>query len=221
LFVTSGIPDGTAAMWWAGLEDVLSRRDQVVTERGTIDIRSVKAKRAAYSRIARDWELDKPERRYAAFCGLNKVDAQEVHRRHAISWDMLHALRHDPLVEIGAHSMTHARISSLSESDTLCEMVGSRERLQTQLGVPVRHFAFPFGRSGDCGPREFELARKAGFASAATTRKGLVRRDQDPFILPRNSLREGRIESIFGILANAEFHLTGMTGVAARIFGHV
>jgi hypothetical protein len=40
-----------------------------------------------------------------------------------------------------------------------------------RLGINVRHFAFPCGRSADCGPRDFELAREAVFARAATSRK--------------------------------------------------
>jgi peptidoglycan/xylan/chitin deacetylase (PgdA/CDA1 family) len=216
LFVTTGIPDGTLPLWGAGLEDVLSRRDRVVLENETIEVRTPEAKREAYARIEGAWDRNKPSERYAAFCALNDVDAAEMHRKHAISWDMLDTFRHDPLVEIGAHTVTHARISSLPPSDALAEIAESRKRLQKRLGVPVRHFAFPYGRSGDCGPRDFALAREAGFASAATTRKGLVRRNQDAFRLPRNTLVGAHRN-----LAMAELHLTGMTGLAARMLGRV
>src|SRR5690606_286961 len=116
------------------------------------------------------------------------VDPAEVYERHAITWDMLAALRDDPLVEIGAHTVSHARISSLTPEAALAEVAGCRARLTEKLGVAPRHFAFPYGRSGDCGPRDFDLVRRAGFASAATTRKGVVRSAQDPFRLPRNTI---------------------------------
>ncbi len=216
LFVATGIPDGTLPLWTAGLEDVLGRRDRVALEHTTLEVATPKAKREAYRRIAAEWDRAEPFRRYASFCALNGIDPSEMHRRHAISWDMLAALRQNPLVEIGAHSVTHARFSSLSAAEALAEIAGSRDRLQHRLGIPVRHFAFPYGRSGDCGPRDFELARTAGLASAATTRKGLVRRRQDVFSMPRNTLN-GRHRS----LTMAELHLTGMTGIAARMLGHV
>ena len=91
-------------------------------------------------------------------------------------------------------------------------MNGCAER----LGVVTRHFAFPYGRSGDCGPRDFELADEAGFGSAATTRKGLVRRGQNAFSLPRNTINGGHRS-----LAAMELHLTGLTGAAAKMMGRV
>jgi peptidoglycan/xylan/chitin deacetylase (PgdA/CDA1 family) len=120
------------------------------------------------------------------------------------------------LVEIGGHTVSHARISSLSAAEAFAEIDGGRRRLQERLGIEVRHFAFPFGRSGDCGPRDFDLVRDAGFASGATTRKGLVRHGQDAFRLPRNTLVGAHRH-----LALAELHLTGVTGVAARVLGRV
>lgn len=216
LYVTTGIPDATLPLVHAGLEDLLWRRERVVLDRETLELHGPKARRAAYARLAAEWERDDPARRYADFCARNGADPAEIHRRHAIDWDMLEALRHDPLVEIGAHTVRHARISTLSPVEALAEIVESRERLQDRLGIPVRHFAFPYGRSGDCGPRDFELARAAGFASAATTRKGLLRRKHNAFSLPRNTL-VGSHRS----LAVAELHLAGLTGVAARVAGRV
>lgn len=216
LFVTTGIPDGTLALWAAGLEDVLLHRHRVVFEDGAVDVDTAEAKRAAFEKIAASWDGPGAADRYSAFCEMNGIDIDAMHRKHAISWGMLESLRGDPLVEIGAHTVTHARISSLSAADALDELRGSRQRLIEKLGVETRHFAFPYGRSGDCGPRDFDLARKAGFTSAATTRKGLVRSGQEPFGLPRNTINGGHRS-----LAMMELHLTGVTGAAARMTGRV
>jgi peptidoglycan/xylan/chitin deacetylase (PgdA/CDA1 family) len=216
LFVTTGIPDGTLPMWGAGLEDTLLRRGRVIVDDETREVRTLEAKREAFAQIASAWDGPFVADHYAAFCRANGVDAQELHERHAMSWDMLKALSHDPLVEIGGHTVSHPRISSLSEQGAFDEVRGCRERLVEVLGVPVRHFAFPYGRSGDCGARDFDLARRAGFASAATTRKGVIRRQQDPFCLPRNTINGDQRN-----LAMMELHLTGATGVAARVLGRV
>jgi peptidoglycan/xylan/chitin deacetylase (PgdA/CDA1 family) len=216
LFVTTGIPDGTLPLWCAGLEDTLLRQDRVVVEDHSIDVTTPEAKRKAYAGIAQHWDGPNAADRYAAFCARNGIDVKTMHERHAISWDMLEELRHDPLVEIGAHGVMHDRISSLPPDAALAELKGSRERLMQKLGVAARHFAFPYGRSGDCGPRDFELARRAGFSSAATTRKGIIRRGQDAFSLPRNTLNGAHRN-----LTMIELHLTGFTGVAARMLGRV
>jgi peptidoglycan/xylan/chitin deacetylase (PgdA/CDA1 family) len=216
LFVTTGIPDGTLPLWPVGLEDVLRDRDRVFLEDQVITLSTPQVRRTAYQRIASTWDGPDAGRHYAKFCALNGIDIDAVHWKHAISWEMLEALARDPLIEIGAHTISHARVSSLAPAAAIAELEGSRARLNERLGIDVKHFAFPYGRSGDCGARDFALAREAGFQSAATTRKGLVRRGHDRFSLPRNTINGGHRS-----LAAMEMHLTGLTGTAARIAGRV
>jgi peptidoglycan/xylan/chitin deacetylase (PgdA/CDA1 family) len=216
LFVTTGIPDGTLPLWAAGLEDALLNSDSVITEHGVIALPDFAAKQAAFYRIADSWDGPQAADRYAAFCDRNGIDREAMHWKHAITWEMLEQLRDDPLVEIGGHTVTHARISALSPPGALGELKGCRDRLVDRLGVPSRHFAFPYGRSGDCGTRDFDIARDAGYASAATTRKGLVLHGQDPYALPRCTIN-GSDRNV----ATMELHLSGLTGVAARMTGRV
>ncbi len=216
LFVTTGIPDGTMPLWAAGLEEVLRIRDSVLLPEGPLAVATPEAKREAFVRLARAWDGSQAGARYAEFCRLNGIDEAVMHARHAISWEMLEALRDDPLVEIGGHTVSHARIASLDAEAAYGELAGCRERLRARLGCDARHFAFPYGRRGDCGPRDVALAREAGFASAATTRKGVVRAGQDAWTLPRNTLNGAHRNLLL-----TEAHLSGATGVAGRILGHV
>jgi peptidoglycan/xylan/chitin deacetylase (PgdA/CDA1 family) len=215
LFLTTGIPDGSLPMWGAGLEEILSERDSVVVDDDRLDVRTLEMKREAFKRIEAAWDGPLAGEKYAAFCESNGFDAREIYAKHAISWEMLDELKDDPLVEIGGHTVNHARISALPEDAALAEMAGCRARIGERLGVEARHFAFPYGRAMDAGARDFELAKRAGFASAATTRKGLFR-GGDRFSLPRNTLN-GAARS----LAMAEAHLTGISGLAARMLGRV
>lgn len=216
LFVTTGIPDGTLPLWWAGLEDALLERDRVRLGETTLALGTSDERRAAYHRIASSWDGPDAARHYAVFCALNDIDGEAMHWKHAISWEMLEELARDPLIEIGAHTVDHPRISSLEPSAVLAQLDDSRRRLNARLGIEVGHFAFPYGRAVDCGPRDFTLAEQAGFRSAATTRKGLLRPGQHEFSLPRNTINGGHRS-----LAAMEMHLTGLTGAAARIVGRV
>ncbi|CCD89073.1 putative Polysaccharide deacetylase [Bradyrhizobium sp. ORS 285] len=216
LFVTTGIPDGTLPLWAAGLEDALLNRDRLWIDGQQMALSSNEQRRALFAEVAARWDGPQAAGCYAAFCAANGMEIEAMHWKHAISWDMLEALARDPLVEIGAHTVSHARISSLSPEDALKELAGARLRLNARLGIDVKHFAFPYGRAADCGPRDFALAREAGFASAATTRKGLVHAGQDAFSIPRNTMN-GAHRS----LAAMELHLTGLSGTAARVMGRV
>jgi peptidoglycan/xylan/chitin deacetylase (PgdA/CDA1 family) len=54
----------------------------------------------------------------------------------------------------------------------------------------VLHFAYPYGDRVAAGPREFALAKAAGFKTAVTTRPGMIFPEsaEYPTALPRVSL---------------------------------
>jgi peptidoglycan/xylan/chitin deacetylase (PgdA/CDA1 family) len=216
LFVTTGIPDGSLSLGWAGLETILAQRNIVLFNNEAINVSTPSAKRRWFAKITQVWEQGDFDHGYAEFCQINRADLDELRTAHAITWEMLDSFRGDPLVEIGSHTTSHPRLCALSAEGARRELAASRDRLQSQLGVECRHFAFPYGRSGDCGARDFNLARKAGFASASTTRKGLVRRNQDVFRLPRNTLN-GAYQSMTYLNAL----LSGAAGFAAEVLGRV
>ena len=53
-------------------------------------------------------------------------------------------------------------------------MATSRARIEDVLQRPVVHFAYPYGDRIAAGPREFAIARAAGFKTAVTTRPGMM-----------------------------------------------
>jgi peptidoglycan/xylan/chitin deacetylase (PgdA/CDA1 family) len=218
LFVTTGMPDDTLCLWEAGLETILAENTTLAVPDGAgstvLQLQNASQRREAFTMLRATWEKMHPEQIYYQLCALNGYDPAELRARHAISWQMLKSLRHNPFVELGAHTMRHPHVSTLSETDALFEIKGSRTRLEAKLGVEIRHFAFPFGRAADCGPRDFALAREAGFTSAATTRKGLLRQSKafDPYALPRNTLNGAHRRT-----EQAALHLSGLSGLASRL----
>ncbi len=217
VMVTTGIPDRTLTLSRAGLESIIANKRIIRCKEGVADVFTQEAKHRLYRRLAGDWEQQGDfDREYRHFCTLNGAGPAELDSEHAITWEMLESLRDDPLVEIGAHTVSHPRISALSEPEARSELYGCRSRLQTRLGIDCDHFAFPYGRSGDCGEREFALANEVGFTSAATTRKGLLLPGQDAFSIPRNTIN-GAFQSITYVNAL----LSGMAGFGARVLRRV
>lgn len=89
-------------------------------------------------------------------------------------------------VEIGAHTMSHAILSVLSDSDAEREIQQSRSVLESISGKKVVAFAYPNGRPGeDFGPRDRRLVGALGFKYAVTTANGVATSATDPFELPR------------------------------------
>ncbi len=88
------------------------------------------------------------------------------------------------LVGIGAHTVRHPSLPSLTPESQLREMAESRRACEDWTGRSVEHFAYPFGHYDRSS---LAAARAAGFRSACATTPGVVRPGSDPFRLARIS----------------------------------
>jgi peptidoglycan/xylan/chitin deacetylase (PgdA/CDA1 family) len=85
-------------------------------------------------------------------------------------------------MEVGSHSCSHPRLHELPGDAALHEIAESRAALRNMLGVPIEHFAYPFGHfTADT----VELVRRAGYLSAVTVLPGLAYASADRLRLPR------------------------------------
>lgn len=85
-------------------------------------------------------------------------------------------------MEVGSHTLSHARLSAIPEAQAREQIEGSRKELEALLGEPVTAFCYPYGAE-NASVRE--LVRNAGYTNATTTAGGLAHSGDDPFGLPR------------------------------------
>jgi peptidoglycan/xylan/chitin deacetylase (PgdA/CDA1 family) len=198
VYVVSDFAQGTGKLWWIALERVIakaSRIDIAIGENATrMDVRTPAAKQAAFERL-RPWLRALPadqdiRREIGALCARHGVDETAVSRDLCMSWDELKPFAGDPLVTIGAHTMTHCNLGKQTETIANQEMATSRSRIEDLLQCPIEHFAYPYGDKTAASAREFALARNAGFKTAVTTRPGMIFRETADHLtaLPRVSL---------------------------------
>ena len=108
----------------------------------------------------------------------------------ALTPEQLTILDRSDFVTIGAHTMTHALLSSVSAEEQEEEIRGSKTALEEMLGHPVSTFAYPFGARGDYNGASVSAVRNTGFALACANFPGVVWRRTDPFQLPRLLVRD-------------------------------
>lgn len=87
----------------------------------------------------------------------------------AILVDDLPRLLAPGLVDVQSHSITHRRLTLLSDEELREEITGSRTRLAEHVPMPTS-FCYP---AGIYGPREVEAVYDAGYRAGLTTRPGL------------------------------------------------
>lgn len=178
VYVTTSFPDGEAVLWWQAIEQLLLDHDQIKLADGRmLACRTSQEKldafvslRAAIMALPSDRMGD----RVNALFAQAKFDWKQLCTTHALQWDEVCQMARDPLVTIGAHTVSHPVLSSLSAEHACAEMSDSRDRIQACIGAPVTHFCYPFGSRHEVGTREFKMACKLGFKTATTTRWGNI-----------------------------------------------
>jgi peptidoglycan/xylan/chitin deacetylase (PgdA/CDA1 family) len=91
-------------------------------------------------------------------------------------------------IEVGAHSLTHARLTEVAPEQLVGEVVGCCDRLEAAGLTRPRVFAYPYGAQD---ASVVAAVREAGLRAAFITESGLVGPKSDRFRLPRMELRRG------------------------------
>lgn len=85
-------------------------------------------------------------------------------------------------MEIGAHTITHPRLTQCPDHQLRNEIYASKADLEDRVGVEINQFCYPYG---DVDDRVADMTRSAGYAAATTTRRGRAVPGTDPWRLPR------------------------------------
>jgi len=182
VYVATSFPDRLGELWWLALEAVIARNDHIGLQIGgrnrTFDCRTVAEKRALFDEVywwmrARPTEAEmRAVIRELAAC--YHVDIAAFCAELCMDWEELERLAADPLVTIGAHTVSHPMLAKLPAEAVRSEMDMSRSIIEAALSVRPQHLSYPIGDRTSAGPREFAIAAELGFKTAVTTRPGVL-----------------------------------------------
>jgi peptidoglycan/xylan/chitin deacetylase (PgdA/CDA1 family) len=109
-------------------------------------------------------------------------------RNLMMSWDQIREMSGGG-IEFGGHTMNHPILTRLPVEQAKREIVGSKERIEQELGKAVLGFAYPNGSKNDFN-REIERATaEAGYRTGFTLLNGPLHRREvkrNPFAIRRN-----------------------------------
>jgi peptidoglycan/xylan/chitin deacetylase (PgdA/CDA1 family) len=127
-----------------------------------------------------------------------------------LDWDGVRALARRN-VTIGAHAHWHWALHENEGSDVLrFQAEEPRRRIEAELGMACRYFAYPFGNRNDVSGVAWRAVRNAGYSHAFTTMSGTLKAAQNPWLLPRYglALRERNLPAMFPLLRLANRRLS-------------
>lgn len=192
VFVVSGYVGSGRRFWWDELE-------RICTSPATLPERLELATRGS----SRAWDVDAGADRRPLFRELRELlgGLEEDEREDALAqlqvWanpapgegeletlsaDQLRELHRSGLVDIGAHTVTHPRLTDLPSEHQLDEIRGSVRQLAEYIDRGVTLFSYPFGAHDET---TVACAREAELACACTTESRGIDSTTDPYRLPR------------------------------------
>ncbi len=182
VYITAGLIERQFPYWGRILETLFKTQDQLAFNYGGTEFQYLENQTyedklrnfTAFMKVVH-FDRDRAQERVQAIGEKFGIDQYHLLDQDALNLDELKKLAASPLVTIGAHTVNHANLSSLDEMAAFHEMTDSKRYLETHLGKPISHFAYPFGDRLAVSTRELALAEKAGFVTSTTTQPGTLK----------------------------------------------
>ena len=176
VFVASGSLDSPSEFWWDDLERILLQ-PRKLPKRLQLHIQG-----RSY-----EWTIINSDEREIAYMKIHQIlqplraSERDPVINHLIDWaevdpkgrpkyrplttDELIELAQSEFIDIGAHTVTHPLLSTLSPEDQFAEIVNSRKQLENILGRRVNAFSYPYG---DFSAETAGIIAAADFVAALT-----------------------------------------------------
>ena len=103
-------------------------------------------------------------------------------RADLLSADEIKALDNSGRIEIGGHTLSHAKLDELSPTEQRREIIENKAQLEKILGHPIISFAYPYGNINESAKSE---VKDAGYRFAVATDSGPRQMHEDPFQIRR------------------------------------
>lgn len=191
IYLTTSFMDRSVDIWWYALEKALTHIESVrfSEESEPTVLSSILDRSRAFRQLRNLYLVASTDQRQRILRNVVGSSYREILKDLAnsmtMSWENVRTLAKDPLVTIGAHTISHPALSLLQPEEAEREILESKELIERILGQPVNHFAYPFGSRMEASEREYRLTEQLGFKSAVTTVMGSVRQGNSKFALPR------------------------------------
>jgi len=195
IYVTTGFVDRISLLWWYQLEDVVMQNDLVTLSNGMhFNCETIQNKETSFLQI-RKIILELPSRDFdksvRELFSNYSLELEKYSKELILTWDQILQMSKDPLCTIAAHTVTHRRMSELSDEDLLVEISKSKNIIENKIKKEVIHFAYPFGTGFEVNEKAVDMVKKSGFQTATFANGGVIRKqDRDLFRLTRIMLIE-------------------------------
>jgi peptidoglycan/xylan/chitin deacetylase (PgdA/CDA1 family) len=135
----------------------------------------------------------------ARWASVNTI-ARASHR--VLSIEEAESLARNPLIEIGAHTVTHLSLPAHQADTQAAEIKASKTACEDLAGREVISFSYPYGHLSE---ETTMLVREAGFVAGCTTRSALMDKSTARLQIPRLQAMDWTGDEFAQRLSQAQF----------------
>lgn len=178
IFVATDFIDKKAILWWDAIEELILQGGNIQTSDGHVYCCHTFQQRWDTFRLLRERILLLDQTRLEEelnnmFC-YNTIDWYEPIRQQGLSWEQINILSHHPLCTIGGHTVSHPALNIISDIKFRQEVTDGVAKLQSAIGKPIYHFAYPYGSPNEIGEREYALISEFNFKTVFSAYGGCI-----------------------------------------------
>lgn len=193
VFISTGNIDTYNEFWWDELEKLFSETSMIPEEITIIDDKFIKDDYSddesllfAIHKVL--LSLPHLERKKIINSLKKQFNFSPLKRDEyrVLTRDEIAKLADDPLITIGAHTVSHIVCDKENEDAQRREIIESKEKLEEIIKKPVRVFAYP---NGGYNERTQEILSECGFIRAFTVELGCADENSPQYQIPRNVVK--------------------------------
>lgn len=220
IFVCEGFSERSHTMWWETAAATVGVGEPVTIETAAgptrLSCRTLAEKCVAFETLSQMvFEGDEA----TAIGRLNMaaynagIDPHAIVAESVLDGGELRQIAGNPLVSLGAHTVSHRGLAALDDENLLKELNQSADYVGTLTGRRPKVFAYPYGDSRSATVRTAGYAEWAGFELSVTTRAGTVSSADlaRPHLVPRISLN--------GFYQKSRYVKALASGIPSRLAG--
>lgn len=196
IFIATDFPNRNCFLWWYILGDIILKNDYIQISDGTVfSCPDLYSKNYVFEKLRlKILGLNQNDLivEFKKLFNVSLSDLRSLNEKYCMSWENIETVFNNPLVTIGAHTVSHCNLRALkTKYDVAHEIHSGLLELKSHLkGYAPLVFAYPFGSPLEIGRREIAVAGKIGFQNAFLGYGRGVKTSSNAFAIPRIAFTE-------------------------------
>ena len=174
-------------MWWYYLWDQIKQKNYAFINSKKIILDNIKSKFIFFGKISKEL-INLNYRDQKVF--IDNIFNSKINFDYnylIYDYQLLKQIASEKLIEIGSHTLTHPKLSSLTESEIIKEIKISKNIIETKLNKSVDFLAYPYGGKNEINRLVMKIAKNSGYKLGLSTKKKNKQLD-DFFDIPRANI---------------------------------